>query len=76
VGYTFSKVNDSTILQAPDSIQFGAALYRFFQRLERADTCHGLIKLAKTDISDAFIHAGLDVTFHDPLPWRHSPIVS
>jgi hypothetical protein len=55
VDYTFSKVNESTISRAPDSIQFGAALYRFLQRLKRADTCRGLIKLAKTDISDAFM---------------------
>jgi hypothetical protein len=56
------KVNDSTILQAPNSIQFGAALYRFLQRLERADTRHGLIKLAKTDISDTFMQVWISLS--------------
>jgi hypothetical protein len=55
VGYTFSAVNDATLSQAPDSIQFGAALLRFLQRLARADTRRCTIKLAKTDISDAFM---------------------
>jgi hypothetical protein len=43
------------VSQAPDSIQFGAALLCFLQRLERAETHRGPIKLAKTDISDAFM---------------------
>jgi hypothetical protein len=38
VDYTFSDVNEVTVSQAPDSIQFGVALLRFLQRLERADT--------------------------------------
>jgi hypothetical protein len=59
--YTFLQVNESTISRAPDSIQFGAALYRFLQCLERSDTRHGLIKLAKTDISDAFMRVWISL---------------
>jgi hypothetical protein len=61
VDYTFLEVNNATILQAPDSIQFGAALYHFLQCLERTDTHCGLIKLAKTDISDAFMHVWISL---------------
>jgi hypothetical protein len=61
VDYTFSAVNDATLSQAPDSIQFGAALLRFLQRLERADTRRGTIKLAKTDISDAFMRVWISL---------------
>jgi hypothetical protein len=61
VDYTFSGVNDATVSLAPDSIQFGAALYRFLQQLQRADTRHGPIKLAKTDISDAFMRVWLSL---------------
>jgi hypothetical protein len=61
VDYTFLKVNDSTILQAPDSIQFRAALYRFLQCLECTDTRRGLIKLAKTDISDTFMRVWISL---------------
>jgi hypothetical protein len=55
VDYTFSGVNEGTNSAAPDSIQFGAALIRFLQHLERADTRRGPIYLSKTDISDAFM---------------------
>jgi hypothetical protein len=61
VDYSFSGVNDATVSCAPDSIQFGAALYRFLQRLQRADTRQGVIRLAKTDISDAFMRVWLDL---------------
>jgi hypothetical protein len=61
VDYTFSEVNDATVSQAPDAIQFGAALQRFLQRLERADTRRGPIKLAKTDISDAFMRVWISL---------------
>jgi hypothetical protein len=61
VDYTFSDVNVATVSQAPDSIQFGAALLRFLQRLERADTRRGPIKLAKTDISDAFMRVWISL---------------
>jgi hypothetical protein len=61
VDYTFSDVNNSTVSQAPDAIQFSAALQRFLQRLKRADTRRGTIKLAKTDISDAFMHVWISL---------------
>jgi hypothetical protein len=55
VDYTYSDVNDGTLSVAPDSIQFGTALTRFLQHLERADTRRGPIYLSKTDVADAFM---------------------
>jgi hypothetical protein len=55
VDYTYSDVNNGTLSVAPDSIQFGTALTRFLQHLERADTRRGPIYLSKTDIADAFM---------------------
>jgi hypothetical protein len=63
VDYTYSDVNNGTLSVAPDLIQFGTALTRFFgtaltrflQHLERADTQQGPIYLSKTDITDAFM---------------------
>jgi hypothetical protein len=55
VDYTYSDVNDGTLSVAPDSIQFGTALTRFLQHLERAETRRGPIYLSKTDVADAFM---------------------
>jgi hypothetical protein len=55
VDYTYSDVNAGTQSVAPDSIQFGTALNRFLQHLERADTRRGPIYLSKTDVADAFM---------------------
>lgn len=55
VDYTYSGVNPATDLRAPPSLQFGRAFERFLQRLQQADTRHGPIYLAKTDIADAFM---------------------
>jgi hypothetical protein len=61
VDYTFSNVNAATLSQAPDSIQFGAALLQFLQRLECADTRQGTIKLAKKDILGAFMRVWISL---------------
>jgi hypothetical protein len=61
VDYTFSEINGGTLSVAPDAIQFGSALFRFLQKLERADTRRGTIKLAKTDISDAFMRVWISL---------------
>jgi hypothetical protein len=55
VDYTYSGINAGTDSQAPDSIQFGASFHRFLRHLQRANTRRGTIRLAKTDISDAFM---------------------
>jgi hypothetical protein len=59
VDYTHSGVNQSTILLASDSMQFGNALPRLFQALQRADTRRGPTYLAKVDIADAFMRIPL-----------------
>jgi hypothetical protein len=43
VDYTHSGVNQTTILSAPDSMQYGFALLRLLQALQRADTRRGPI---------------------------------
>ena len=62
VDYTYNGVNGDTVLLAPDSMQFGHAFPRFLQRLHRADTRHGPVYLAKTDVSDGFYRVGLSVS--------------
>lgn len=59
VDYSFSLVNQSTLLDAPDSLQFGHALLRILQHLHRADTRRGKIYLAKIDVADAFMRIAL-----------------
>lgn len=61
VDYSFSDVNQSTLSEAPDSLQFGFALSRILQKLQRADTRRGAIYLAKIDVADAFMRIPLSV---------------
>lgn len=61
VDYSFSLVNQTTLLDAPDSLQFGHALLRILQRLHRADTRRGKIYLAKIDVADAFMRVWLQL---------------
>ena len=61
VDYSFSLVNQSTVLMAPDSLQFGFALPRILQKLHRADTRRGTIYLAKVDMADAFMRVWLAI---------------
>jgi hypothetical protein len=44
---------------APDSLQFGHALLRILQLLQRADTRRGHVYLAKIDVADAFMRIPL-----------------
>jgi hypothetical protein len=62
IDYTFSGINNATLSRAPDSIQFGAALYHFVQRLQRADTRCGTIYLGKTDVADAFMRVWISLS--------------
>jgi hypothetical protein len=59
VDYLFSFVNQETKRLAPDSLQFGWALPRILQRLQRADTRRGPIYLAKIDVADAFMRVAI-----------------
>ena len=61
VDYSFSGVNQDTLSDAPDSLQFGYALPRLIQKLQRADTRCGPIFLAKIDVADAFMRIPLVV---------------
>ena len=60
--YSWSKVNDDTLLlAAAESMQFGQALDRILREILLADPKHGPVKLAKFDISDGFYRIGLNV---------------
>jgi hypothetical protein len=59
VDYSFSFVNQETERLAPDSLQFGFALYRILRFLQQADTRHGPIYLAKIDVADAFMRIAI-----------------
>jgi hypothetical protein len=59
VDYSFSFVNQETERLAPDSLQFGFALYRILRLLQQADTRNGPIYLAKIDVTDAFMRVAI-----------------
>jgi hypothetical protein len=59
VDYSFYLVNQITQALAPDFLQFGHALYRILQLLQRADTRRGTTYLAKIDVADAFMRIPL-----------------
>jgi hypothetical protein len=59
VDYSFYSVNQETLLSAPDSLQFGYAILRILQSLQRADTRRGTIYLAKIDVADAFMRVAI-----------------
>jgi hypothetical protein len=61
VDYSYSGVNEATISEAPNSIQFGNALNHFLQRLQCADTRNGDIYFGKTDVADAFMRVWISL---------------
>jgi hypothetical protein len=58
----FSGINNATQSCTPDSIQFGAALYHFIQRLQRANMRRGTIHLGKTNVADAFMRVWISLS--------------
>ena len=60
IDYTYNKVNADNVTLAPDSLQFGNALERFLQQVQRADTRQGPVYLAKADVADAFMRVWVE----------------
>lgn len=62
VDYSFSEVNDETVLLAPaESMQFGRALQRILKTIVEADPRYGPVYLSKIDIADGFYRVWLRV---------------
>jgi hypothetical protein len=63
VDYSFSGVNDDTVLLAPrESMQFGRALQRVLRTIVHADPRYGPVYLSKIDIADGFYRVWLQIS--------------
>ena len=81
VNYSFSEVNDDTVLLAPpEAMQFGRALHRVLKSIVDADARYGPVYLSKIDIADGFYRVWLRVAdipkLGVVLPTGHSPLMA